>query len=471
MLGTIIRKEIVESINSMKFIFTFLVVTVLVITGLVIGAKDYIEKKADADTQPLRNQEMLTNQESWLTAGYVGIFESKQPYVLSIIDHGIDNSLGRSAQVSMGPDAQLDSSRNLISPILAVFGEVDLTFVVKIILSLFVILLTYDAISGERERGTLKLTLSNEVSRSSFILGKMIGGYVVILLSYIVPLLLGMVMMIGFYDQVMSDFGTDEWIRFGLINLAYFLYLALFFAVGLFVSAITKRSSTSFIVLLMVWVLFVTIIPKLSLTTAERALPYDGYATLQTKAAKEMAENRNSAMEEYSDQAGWIKAAQENTLAQRFAEMFEKQTELQQEITTKYLDQFSRQQADQINFAESMSRVLSPTSSLTFAVQNLSGTGYYRQKEYENQLREYQKGWRDFIIGKYKNADIPTAKFQEMFTQESLDVALKDVTFTFQEEPLSVVTERVMLDFAVLILMTLAFFVLAFMFFMRYDVR
>jgi ABC-type transport system involved in multi-copper enzyme maturation permease subunit len=470
MLGTIIRKEIVESISSMKFLVTFVVVTMLVMTGLIIGAKDYLEKKADADSQPLRNQEMLSAQDSWLTAGYIGMFESKRPYVLSIIDHGIDNSLGRSAAISMGLDARLDESRNLVSPILAVFGEVDLTFVVKIILSLFVILLTYDAISGEKERGTLKLTLSNEVSRNTFILGKIIGGYVVILISYVVPMLLGLVMMLGFYNDVMVDFDGNAWIRFGLINAFYFLYLALFFAVGLFVSSMTKKSSTSFIFLLMVWVLFVTIIPRVSLTVAERSLPYDSYATLQTKANREVAENRNTTLEKYQDQQVWMKAYQEDRLAMVFAEMFEKQTEMQQEITEKYNEQHRRQQIAQMNMAESLSRLLSPTSALTFAVQNLSGTGYERQQDYIDQLRKYQDGWRKFIINQY-NKKMSAEEFQQMFSNETLDVKLSDVNFQYTEESLSTVVSRIMSDMLVLALMTLLFFVLAYVMFIRYDVR
>jgi hypothetical protein len=52
----------------------------------------------------------------------------------------------------------------------------DLMFIVKIVLSLFAILFTYDTIVGEKEKGTLKLALSNDVPRDRLILGKAIGG-------------------------------------------------------------------------------------------------------------------------------------------------------------------------------------------------------------------------------------------------------------------------------------------------------
>jgi len=42
----------------------------------------------------------------------------------------------------------------------------------------------------------------------------------------------------------------------------FFLYLSVFFSLGLFVSARTTRSSTSFLVLLFVWVVFVMVIPR-----------------------------------------------------------------------------------------------------------------------------------------------------------------------------------------------------------------
>ena len=54
--------------------------------------------------------------------------------------------------------------------------RLDFTTVVAILLSFLAIVLGYDAICGERERGTLQLLLANSVPRSTVVLGKLIGG-------------------------------------------------------------------------------------------------------------------------------------------------------------------------------------------------------------------------------------------------------------------------------------------------------
>jgi len=247
-------------------VVTFAVIIVLVISGLVLGSKNYLEQRGEINRQRQLNEKMLESQQDWLSAGWTGVIESKKPYVLTTIDNGIDS--------------------------------VDLTFVVKIILSLFVILLTYDAISGEKELGTLKVALANSVPRYKILLGKIIGGFSVIVLAFLLPLLIGLAFMMGFFPQVLGDFTPDTWWRLLIIIAVYLLYLAVFFSVGLFVSAFSQRSSTSFIVLLVVWVLFVTIVPRVSLASAERLRPYESYTTLQTKAFKEIAEKRAAVIKE-----------------------------------------------------------------------------------------------------------------------------------------------------------------------------
>jgi ABC-type transport system involved in multi-copper enzyme maturation permease subunit len=473
MFLTIFLKEILDHIGSLKFVVAFTVVTLLVITGLILGSYNYVEKTGDTQAQLMLNQKMLAAQSDWLSAGGMGVLEQKKPYVLSIIDSGIDNSLGRLAKVNTGADTVLDESRNLVAPILAIFGEVDLTFVVKIILSLFVILITYDAISGEKERGTLKLALANPVPRHQLILAKMAGGFAVILFAFLPPLLIGMAFMIGFYPAILAEMSTDAWLRLLLILIVYILYLIVFFAVGLFVSALSRRSSTSFVVLLMVWILFVVIVPGLSLTAAERMKPYEPYTVLQARAFKEIAEQRTEKMKKFSDGSLWGKAMQLNQIPQLFAEMMRTESDFRDEVINNYNRRFFQQQTDQIGLAESMARVLSPTSAMSFAVQNLAGTGWARHEEYQQQLRRFQKSFRDYVWHKIEttHADSAWQVWDKLFRNKSLEVEQQNIKFAFQEESLGAVASRTLWDFGVLILLALIFFTAAFVAFLLYDVR
>ena len=473
MLRDIIRKEIMDNISTLKFVVTFVVVIVLVFSGLTLGSKNYLEQRGDLVRQLQLNQRTMASQSNWLSAGYIGIFESKKPYVLSAIDNGIDNSLGRQAQVNIDMETRLDESRNLVSPILAVFGDVDLTFVVKIILSLFVILLTYDAISGEKERGTLKLNMANDVPRHRILIGKILGGFISIIIPFLLPLLIGLAFLMTFFPDVLADFDSETWYRLLIIVGVYMLYLAVFFALGLLVSSLCHRSATSFIVLLMIWVLVVTIIPRLSVTAAERLRPYESYTTLQTRAFKEISAQRRELMERFQDPQEWVRAMNEGKLAAYFAEIFSDQASLQQEIMDRYNRQYERQQNSQITLAETLSRSLSPTSAMSFAVQNLAGTGWARQEEYVRQLREFQDDFRDYVLGQVAQTEVRDfSTFQEdMFLNESLDVSMESINFEFREESLAEVLDRSLWDIGVLVLLTLVFFTAAFVAFLRYDVR
>jgi ABC-type transport system involved in multi-copper enzyme maturation permease subunit len=49
----------------------------------------------------------------------------------------------------------------------------------------------FDAICGEKERGTLKVLLSNSVPRDLVLLGKWIGGYISLAIPFLIALLGG----------------------------------------------------------------------------------------------------------------------------------------------------------------------------------------------------------------------------------------------------------------------------------------
>ena len=190
MLRDIITKEIQDTIMSPKFVFTFLLCTILILISVYTGINNYQAEQKEHNAAVALNQKNLETQASYQALAGVGVKINREPQVLSTVVSGVQEAVGRQASVNIAFDPSLTDSKYSSNPIFAVFGALDLTFIVKIVLSLFAILFTYDAIVGEKERGTLKLALSNKVPRDRLILGKAIGGFISLLIPLVIPMVL-----------------------------------------------------------------------------------------------------------------------------------------------------------------------------------------------------------------------------------------------------------------------------------------
>jgi ABC-type transport system involved in multi-copper enzyme maturation permease subunit len=270
MLWEIVKKEIHEIIISPKFIFTFVLCTILILLSVIMGISNYGADIKEYDKAVALNRQELENRTSYIDIAAFGIKVFKRPQVLRTIVNGIEADAGRGLKVAAGSDPQSIDSQYQSNPVLAVFGTLDLAFIVRIVLSLLAVLFTYDSITGEKERGTLRLVLSNRIPKEQFILGKAIGGFLCLLTSLVVPFLLALLILLIYPNISLSG---EHWLRISLLFLQFLLYISVFFMLGMFVSARTHRSTTSFLVLLFIWVIFVTIIPKISVMVAAQLRP------------------------------------------------------------------------------------------------------------------------------------------------------------------------------------------------------
>ena len=125
-------------------------------------------------------------------------------------------------------------------------------------LSLFALLFAYDAICGEKERGTLRLCFSYGISRSSFLTGKIAGALGALILPFLIPVGLGALIWIV---QGIPLTAVD-WLRVLILVFAGFLYASWFLSLAVWVSCITERSSHAFLLLLCAWVFLVLLAPR-----------------------------------------------------------------------------------------------------------------------------------------------------------------------------------------------------------------
>jgi ABC-type transport system involved in multi-copper enzyme maturation permease subunit len=185
----------------------------------------------------------MTDIEWWSEYVVKGYREHKPPTSMSIFIRGLEPTLGRSIDNTMGIITQrLNRSPVEVNPFLGIFPPLDLGLVVQIVLGLFVLLLTYDSICGEKEAGTLRLYASFPVPRHRLLLGKLLGALIPTWIGFGLPLLLGIAVVLLLPDV---QFTRPELNRLGLILVAFGLYLTVLTCVGLLASCLTHRAPTS----------------------------------------------------------------------------------------------------------------------------------------------------------------------------------------------------------------------------------
>jgi ABC-type transport system involved in multi-copper enzyme maturation permease subunit len=460
---------ILETITSAKFVFTFLLCAILILLSVYTGIITYRADQKENTEAVALNKKDLESKPNFATLASFGTKINRPPHVLSVIASGVDEAVGRVTTVNIAYDPNLVDSKYGSNPVFSVFGALDLTFIVKIILSLFAILFTYDAIVGEKERGTLKLILSNKVPRDQVILGKFIGGYISLVIPLIVPLILSLLFFLVIPNISLSG---QDWGRLLLMFLIFFLYLSVFFTLGLFISARTKKSSTSFLVLLFIWVIFVTIIPKISVLVASQLKPIPSIHEITAKKDAFFQQIQGGLQKAALD---WTKAnaPKRGDDPKVYLEKAHKWLEdVQQEMTKKIEEYDSALERDfqakkraQVALAINISRI-SPASALTFSTMSLARTGLDEYEQVLASIRAYKRIFSKWAGAKMiKNMDFQSG---DMGNKVVLDDMPK---FEFDQETLAESLVRTLPDIGLMILLIIVFFAGAYISFLKYDVR
>ena len=407
MIRTLAFKELHEILLSPKFVVIFAVSTALVLLSAYTGVTGYSEEVSEYRIAEQLNRDSL-RQGSWGEMRDPGATVIRSPSPLSVVVQGVQGVMGRKTDAGM-INPRVRESRNMVYPVFAVFGGLDLAFVVATVLSLFAILLSYDMISGEKERGTLKLLLAGGVSRAEVLAGKMIGGYLSLVVPFAVPLLLA-ALLFALYPSV--GWTGADWARFVLIIVFAVLYLAVFFVLGLLVSALTSRPATSFLVLLLIWVCAVAIAPRASVLVASQISPAPSYDQLLLEQESLSRDLRGQMAERITDEVN--ERIRQAGLAERMAQGEQVQQEVQNTIAAAREDirnqiegdlnqrladsfeDFARRQARLVSTARALSRV-SPTSAFSFAAQTMAGTDVKTQERFVRAVQSYREGYLAYI--------------------------------------------------------------------------
>ena len=153
------------------------------------------------------------------------------------------------------------------NPLLNRNEEVNWSFIMVFIISLVALLLSFDAISGERESKTLSLCLSNGVSRAHIFLAKWLSIIIVLIITLFVSVLLSLLIQMAGGTLVLNLAAIFEVLLFfGIAS----ILSALMTCLGLLCSVICSKSNVSLLCAISLWLVFALIIPNTSILWADK---------------------------------------------------------------------------------------------------------------------------------------------------------------------------------------------------------
>lgn len=498
MLWTIVRREITANILSFRFLMGLLIYFSLIVTTLFVLTRGYEDRLQSYQTALRENEDRIGQVKKYSEFGQIGQNRSlkcnREPKLLSIFNEGMDKRKGNSVAVTHGSVPAVAEQHGSDNPYLNIFSSIDFTVICQVVMSLLALLFSYDAISREKEAGTLRLALSCAIPRPTLLLGKYIAGMASISLP-LVASFVGGLLVIQFSSYV--SFSSSEWVRILLIFLVSILYVSLFFLIGLFLSARTHRSSITLMFSMCVWVFFVLIVPNLTVFLVEHASPIQSERSPKAQAdelwtefgtkvkaylEKRGVENpwdpakpgglglssyRSSygsgdiiEMSRFANEAGipFIQefyGFKENLRAQYADRIWQ--------IRKTYLDENPNRQS---LLALDISRI-SPAAVYYNAVAIIAETDLGSFWQFMEQTRQYRREWVEYL----RDEEIFSSR--RWFTEDGVQGAL-DLSGMprFKEQSVGIggSLQRALPDIMILTVLNILFFMGAFISFLRYDV-
>ncbi|MYB01448.1 ABC transporter permease [Candidatus Poribacteria bacterium] len=476
MLMTLIQKEIMHHILSVRFVALLLMCLLLVPLTLSINYRRYSQNLVDYQESIKREQ--AEAKENPPNAQDPNTEVSKfflKPTPLSVFANGLEDALP--TYLGMTRNGVRQSSTGLVQASVAyALGNLDFLFIVGTVFSLLALLFTFDAVAGEREAGTLRINLSNSLPRDVFLWSKLIGGYIVFVVPFLVSFLLGLLLL------VWQGFPLGE-LTVALpvlgLTLISLLYIAVFFAIGVVISTYLDNAKTALIVAFTFWVFAVLIAPRGAFVVAKLVAPtrteqavYMEKTALRNNLTKDRDEKIKKKMNETfaGGDGSFIRSDDErmNKLKKPINEQFRQEF---QDQTDKIDRDYRREKARQEYVGETLSRI-APTASLTYIAMNLTQTGklkrdgYFQTGErYYGQLDDsYFSEVSDDVLGQMTQLMNRMNDSSESETEKILPPP------TLTEPSLSDTLRRSAVDISLLCLFALAFTTVAFLKFFRSDI-
>ena len=458
MFRHMLKRQLIEDATSLRFSIYATIILAGLIAWSLIFAGIHQDRLANFSQNAIQRGLSLRSSSSKL---YNLIWVSQtilmEPQSVRFIADGHEGQMPQGLSASMLGSrlagSQGDSEASILS-------SPDLTSIVQIIFSFFALVLTFNAVSYEKEKGTLRLVLSNSVLRNKLLLSKYAGAILTVGIPFVIGLILSLVLLSLRGIPVLSG---GYMIALSLFFLLSLLYLSFFILLGLFCSTATGSSKNSLVLCLLCWVFIVVVLPK----SAGPLLRLGSFSVPTEKAIAEEA--RLAGREVWNRHSGedMVTSSPQAESTKLNVRVTNEATQAEERVFDLYLDKKMR-----VVSTFMAANCVSPASLFEYAASATAGTGLSHFVHFRRQVVQYQSD----LIRFFKDQDMNDNDSPHLYFHPDY-VSKKPFDFAavpeFKEHGPRLL-ERVkdsMAYAAGLILYNAIMFGLVFISFQRYDVR
>ena len=272
-----------------------------------------------------------------------------------------------------------------------------------------------------------------------------------------------------------TQLGGADWGRVALIVLIASCYAGIFIAVGLIVSAMTRESRLSLVVLLLIWVTVVVFMPSTLGTLSAKWMPsvqtHHQFQKATAAATDQIHKNFLDKRQALRERRQVVETSQEAAASIDTSEL-----EIQRELVNKDMDtrerlshQYLTAQSAQVLHARQITRC-SPAAIVQYALESMAGTGFNRHLQFLASVNLHVQQFRNFIVEMDRGdpeslhiIGIPKGMSEKPVSPEAIPIFEDKLTFQDTLNPAIV-------DILLLILLLSVFLSGAFLVFLRSEV-
>jgi ABC-type transport system involved in multi-copper enzyme maturation permease subunit len=388
MIFNIFIKEILSLVKTMKVIITIIVIFSLFIINAIVSVNSYKEQLLNRDEINIQTSQSLEkNKDQLVNLVYVEQQLVKDVSRYIFLSEASEDVLPNGLRLTYFSES-LPQYYKFQNPFYNTYNAIDWSFIVLFVVSFFCIVLSYDAFSGEKENGTLKLMLSNSIPRWKIIIGKFGGIFTIIISSVFVGILINLI-IINISSTIsikVSDIPV-----FVLFLLGSILFITFNILITFWVSSVTKKSSVSLTIILTIWIALNIVFPNIAWLFAEQLHPVPSFSQVTEKEKYETDQMYKEKKYSTEMNSSWIGKAPNESLLSRIEGINEK-VKIHNYLWKDYYNQMIEQTNIAINLCK-----LSPFSVYRFYNEALSYNGYYGYLLFHEQASDYYSIYQQFI--------------------------------------------------------------------------